>query len=71
MLKLYLFNGVYEWDTEHAAGIIAETKEEAEKIYRVKKVIKDNDFNIKEISIVKGLYIKPFGHDYICISAKC
>jgi hypothetical protein len=65
-MKVFVFNSLEKWDTSSGYAIFADTKEEADTIY--KKIKEDPDsYEIKEYEIEKGLILSAFGYDTVAM----
>jgi len=63
-LKIFVFNSddPEGWDSDSGYAIVAETKEEADKIY-LNQVVNPNPYKIEEVEIKDGLILSAFGYD--------
>ncbi len=73
MLNVYIFNGteaidgMNEW---HGAAIIAESMEEADRIYKTKGHGGKPHYEIEKIPLKRGLMLSAYGHDDIGMGAR-
>ncbi len=63
-MKIYVFNLKEEWTPYGAKAIVAESEEEAIKIYG----LPDSEYTVESVAIRAGLVLEADGYDDVTIS---